>query len=397
MTPRGGYRSALEQHLQETRSHAERVQRRLGELGEGGNPLAAGLGVVESLVGQVLALSKTPLDLLRGSGGEEKVLKNAKDACATEALEIATYTVLEHLARAVGDDKTARLAASIRADEEKMLARVTRELRPLTAAVVGAEVEGDPSYDVTTTGAADAARATARSANAKTRRTARQARKVPGVARVEGEIKGAVASAEDLAIARYDRLTAEEIAGRLPELSQIDLAKIDAYEREHQNRTTVLSRIDTLRGSEPWPGYDELGVQEIRIALDDADDDRVASVRAYERAQEPRRRSSTPPSASSPPPMRGRITSSECALDTWASAEQIAAVPPRWQNSDRARGGKPRPDGSRGPVVPAPRRSTSAAPKSSSSTGLRRGASVTRRHSKFDRAPLADCASPPIG
>jgi ferritin-like metal-binding protein YciE len=284
MTSRGGYRSALEQHLQETRSHAERVQRRLAELdGGGGNPLTAGLGAVESLVGQVLALSKTPFDLLRGSGGEEKVLKNAKDACATEALEIATYTVLEHLARAVGDDKTARLAASIRADEEKMLARVTRELRPLTAAVVGAEIEGDPSYDVTTTGAADAARSTARSVNATTRRTARQARKVPGVARVEGEIKGAVASAEDLAIARYDQLTAEEIAGRLAELSQIDLAKIDAYERKHANRTTVRSRIGNLLGNEPWPGYDDLGVQQIRIALADADDDRTAQVRAYER------------------------------------------------------------------------------------------------------------------
>jgi hypothetical protein len=40
----------------------------------------AGAGLVESVVGPALALGKTPLDLLRGSGGEEKVLKNAKDA-----------------------------------------------------------------------------------------------------------------------------------------------------------------------------------------------------------------------------------------------------------------------------------------------------------------------------
>ena len=142
MTPRGSYRAALEQHLGETRSHAERVQDRLGELDASGDPFAAGLAVVESLVGQLLALSKTPFDLLRGSGGEEKLLKNAKDACATEALEIATYTALEHLARAVGDSKTEKLAASIRADEEKMLARVTRELRPLTLAVVGRRGRG---------------------------------------------------------------------------------------------------------------------------------------------------------------------------------------------------------------------------------------------------------------
>ena len=81
MTPRGAYRSALESHLTQTRDHAERVQVRLRELGDGGgNPLTASLGFVGGIVGQALALTKTPFDLLRGSGGEEKVLKNAKDA-----------------------------------------------------------------------------------------------------------------------------------------------------------------------------------------------------------------------------------------------------------------------------------------------------------------------------
>src|SRR4051794_41195963 len=73
MTPRGSYRSALETHLRETRDHAERVQRRLQALGQGSNPLMAVVGAVETAVGQVLALGKTPLDLLRGSGGQEKV------------------------------------------------------------------------------------------------------------------------------------------------------------------------------------------------------------------------------------------------------------------------------------------------------------------------------------
>src|SRR3954452_22429883 len=92
MTPRGSYRSALESHLNETREHAERVQTRLQELGEGGSPLTAGLGFVGGVLGQAVAFGKTPFNLLRGSGGEEKVLKNAKDASASEALEIATYT-----------------------------------------------------------------------------------------------------------------------------------------------------------------------------------------------------------------------------------------------------------------------------------------------------------------
>jgi ferritin-like metal-binding protein YciE len=256
MTPRGAYRTALERHLGETREHAARVGERLRELGRNGNPLTAMTGAVESVIEQALALGKTPLDLLRGSGGEEKVLKNAKDACATEALEIATYTAIERLAGAVGDEETAKLAASIRADEEKMLERVLREIPKLTDAVVRAEVKGDPSYDVTTTGAADAVRR--------------------------------VASGGDVPIARYDKLTADEIIGRLPELSQSELTKIDAYERANENRTTVLSRISTLRGDEPWTGYDELTAAAVVAALADADEDRAGQVRAYERSHKSR-------------------------------------------------------------------------------------------------------------
>jgi ferritin-like metal-binding protein YciE len=295
MTPRGAYRTALEQHLRQTREHADRVGERRRELGQSGNPLAAAVGVVESVVGQALALGKTPFDLLRGSGGEEKVLKNAKDAYASEALEIATYTAIERVAQAVGDDETATLAASIRADEEKMLDRVLREIPKLTDAVVRADVKGNPSYDVTKTGAADAARDagraaddTARATGTRARRTARQTRKVPGVARAEGELKGAVASEGDLAIARYDTLNAEEITARLADLSQIDLAKIDAYERRNQDRSTILSRIDTLRADEPWPGYDELTAAEVQAVLSESDDDRAQQVRAYERAHKNR-------------------------------------------------------------------------------------------------------------
>ena len=295
MTPRGSYRSGLETHLRETRDHAARVADRLEALGQGSNPLMAIVGAAESVVGQALAFGKTPFDLLRGSGGEEKVLKNAKDACATEALEIATYTALERMARSVGDDETAALAASILADEQKMLERIVREIPKLTEAVVRADVKGDPSYDVTTTGAADAVReAGAASMNAarKTstagKRNARQARKVPGVARAEGQIKGAMASEGDLAIARYDALTADEVTAKLTGLSQIDLAKVDSYERKNQNRTTVLNRISSLRGDEPWAGYDELTAAEVQAVLSEGDDERAGQVRSYERAHKNR-------------------------------------------------------------------------------------------------------------
>ena len=64
---------------------------------------------------QGLAFARAPLDLVRGGGGEEKVLKNAKDAASTEMLEIVTYDALERLARVTGDTKTAELAARNRA------------------------------------------------------------------------------------------------------------------------------------------------------------------------------------------------------------------------------------------------------------------------------------------
>ena len=167
MTPRGSYRAGLEQHLRETRDHAKRVETRLGELGQGGNPLQAINGAAQAVVGQALALAKTPLDLVRGSGGEEKVLKNAKDACATEALEIATYTAIERLAKSVGDEQTAKLAASILANEEKMLQKVLREIPKLTDAVVRADAKVEPTYAVAAPGAAGAVRKNTRAGKAK--------------------------------------------------------------------------------------------------------------------------------------------------------------------------------------------------------------------------------------
>jgi ferritin-like metal-binding protein YciE len=291
MSPRGSYRDGLERHLGETRAHARRIDERLDELDQGRNPFQAFIGFTETLLGQAFALSKMPFDLLRGSGGEEKVLKNAKDACAAEALEIATYTALERLAINVGDEQTGKLAASIRADEERMLKRIMREIPKLTAAVVGAEIEGHPSYEITKTGAANGThevaregKQTARKTQTRAKRTARQTRKVPGAAQVQGPPRAAVASEQDPPIQGYRSLSAQEIVSRLPELSQIELAKVESYERTNQNRTAVLTRISALRGEEPWPGYDELTVAEIEAVLSEGDDQRAQNVVAYERA-----------------------------------------------------------------------------------------------------------------
>src|ERR1700754_1094653 len=68
MTPRGTYRTAIERHLEETRDHGSRIEQRVQELGDAVNPANALIGLAETVIGQLIAIGKTPLDLLRGSG-----------------------------------------------------------------------------------------------------------------------------------------------------------------------------------------------------------------------------------------------------------------------------------------------------------------------------------------
>lgn len=295
MTPRGSYRDGLERHLGETRTHARRIEERVGELSEGRNPFQVFVGFTETVIAQMLALSKTPFDLLRGSSGAEKVLKNAKDACATEELEIATYTALERLAIRVGDQQTAKLAASIRGDEERMLKRIMSEIPRLTDAVFTAEIEGDPSYETSKTATPDAPRKVARQPRKAARKTparatsnAPQSRRTSGAARVERPRRRTAVSPEPLPIQRYRSLSIEEIVSKLAELSEVELRKIDSYERKNKNRPAVLSRIRVLRGEEPWPGYNELTTSEIESVLNEGDYQRAQDALIYERAHKNR-------------------------------------------------------------------------------------------------------------
>ena len=78
----------------------------------------------------------------------------------------------------------------------------------------------------------------------------KQARRVPGVSEAEGELRGAGATADDLPISRYDSLNANEVVKRLPRLGEVDLGKVDAYERKHGNRKTGRNQIASLRGDQ---------------------------------------------------------------------------------------------------------------------------------------------------
>lgn len=243
LTSRGPYRELLERHLEETRGHARALEHRLDMLGASGSLVGATLGLAQSVLGQVIALSKSPLDVLRGHGGDEKLLKNAKDECATEALEIATYDAIETLAEELGDRETARLAARHRDDEERMLASLRELLPALTRATAAARTGGRGDFSLSETGAADAL----------------SPEPWPG----------------------YDELNAGQVVARLGDLSQSDLAALAAYERAGRNRRAVIERVDALTADEPWPGYDELDAREIQRRLR-ADGGVAARVRDYE-------------------------------------------------------------------------------------------------------------------
>ncbi len=129
------YKKRLQQHLKETKQHGKLVERRLKKLGGGG--ATAKLTEVAS---RGLATAKGPLHAIRGTGPEEKQLKNAKTEFSEEHEEIATYLAIETLAEAVGDAETAKLAKQIRREEERMADFLEKQIPLLTKDVAKAEI-----------------------------------------------------------------------------------------------------------------------------------------------------------------------------------------------------------------------------------------------------------------
>jgi ferritin-like metal-binding protein YciE len=136
MTTRASYKKRLQQHLRETKDHGRRVERRIKQLG--GDPQT-----LQRLAGQASAALKGPLHALRGTGDDERLLKNAKTEYSEEAEEIATYSAIEAFAEGVSDRETAKLARAIKREEERMANYLDRLIPQLTRAVVRAEVPSD--------------------------------------------------------------------------------------------------------------------------------------------------------------------------------------------------------------------------------------------------------------
>jgi hypothetical protein len=104
-----------------------------------------------------------------------------------------------------------------------------------------------------------------------------------GEAGASGEAEASSVDEQRLPIARYDQLGGKQLIPHLSQLSQVELAAVEAHERLHQARPVVLNRLRWLRGCEPLPGYDALDSDEIVRALAGADAATVKAVRSYER------------------------------------------------------------------------------------------------------------------
>jgi ferritin-like metal-binding protein YciE len=104
---------ALEQHKQTTRKHIERLEQRLRM--HGSSPSRT-----KQVAGIVTARLKGVVDVAR----RDRAGRNARDGFVTEQLEVASYELLERIARKAGDDETADVARQNRVEDQAMAKRL---------------------------------------------------------------------------------------------------------------------------------------------------------------------------------------------------------------------------------------------------------------------------------
>jgi rubrerythrin len=93
-----------------------------------------------TVASKAVSAAKGPLHAFRGTGENEKMLKNAKTEYWNEHEEIATYTAIETLAESVGDRDTAKLARDIRREEERMAKFLQSQIPALSKSVAREEI-----------------------------------------------------------------------------------------------------------------------------------------------------------------------------------------------------------------------------------------------------------------
>ncbi|MGW1913414.1 hypothetical protein ACWCQS_22445 [Streptomyces sp. NPDC002076] len=284
VTPPGEHRDVLERRLGDARGHVYRIDERLDTLQPRGL-MQSVLGGAWQLTGHAARLPlgmamSVPAAVFRGRGTatQLRLLKNAEDEYAVTALALAVCRAAERIAQESGDAVTTELLGSIRHDDEEALEELADALEQHAEAAVAASETTDGA------GVGGAALAV-REWSSWLRETAER---MPGADRLQGAPRGALISEDELPIPDYRRLSTRMIIDRLPHLTQTDLAMVGAYERSHAGRPAVLSRIATLLGPVPWPGYDGMTAEEVVKRLNDAEPRHCRRVLEYERRHQAR-------------------------------------------------------------------------------------------------------------
>jgi ferritin-like metal-binding protein YciE len=123
---------ALEQHKQTTRKHIDRLEQRLKMHGSSPSRTRQASGILGARV-------KGVVDVTR----RDKAGRNARDGFVTEQLEVASYELLERVARRAGDNETAEVARQNRAEDEAMAKRLADKWDTFVELSLRAEGGGD--------------------------------------------------------------------------------------------------------------------------------------------------------------------------------------------------------------------------------------------------------------
>ena len=241
MTPRGTYRSALESHLRrDARPRRAASAAACGRARPEQEPASpAVIGVVETAVGQALALAKTPVrPRCAAPAARRRCSRTPRTPARPRRWRSPRTRRSSGSPRPSATTPRPSSAASIRKDEEQMLERVLREIPQLTEPSCA---DGHATTSPDGTGGAREHRASAAGASAAVKRTRAPGPQGPGRRAGRGPGQGRRGRRERPRDRRATtRSPPTRSTARLPELSQVDLAKVDSYERRHENRTTVV-------------------------------------------------------------------------------------------------------------------------------------------------------------
>jgi ferritin-like metal-binding protein YciE len=116
----------IEEHLEQTRRHADLVKGCVERLGGHTSAIKSGLGTV---MGAVQGISTGP--------AQDELVKNALADYASEHFEIASYTALIAGAQALGDQEIARVCQQILRDEQDMARWLEQQLPIITQEFLG--------------------------------------------------------------------------------------------------------------------------------------------------------------------------------------------------------------------------------------------------------------------